>query len=90
MVPHPRKRESSQNTSDYSGFGVIILSADSEGVARQLTLDDSAIQNRVMRAELNPFRVALVGVIRASGRPEGGADRLAIRQSGRSLSAVIQ
>ena len=48
-------------TSEYSGFGIILFSAESEEAARQIMRNDPAVENRVMRAELYPFRVALLG-----------------------------
>jgi uncharacterized protein YciI len=46
---------------DYSTFGIIIFRADSIAAARQIVEDDPAISQRVMRAELYPYRIALVG-----------------------------
>jgi uncharacterized protein YciI len=56
-------------TKDYAGFGIIILSADSEEAARAIVLNDPAVRNRVMRAELYPFRIALLGTLRTSDDP---------------------
>jgi len=47
--------------TDYSCFGIVILSASSEQEARQIMLNDPAVQQRVMRAELYPYSIALVG-----------------------------
>jgi uncharacterized protein len=46
---------------DYSTFGVIIFLADSIAAARQIMEDDPAVKQRVMRAELYPYRIALLG-----------------------------
>jgi len=48
----------STNT-DYSSFGIIIFNADSDEAAQQIVDNDPAVQNRVMRAELYPYRMAL-------------------------------
>jgi uncharacterized protein YciI len=46
---------------DYSTFGIIIFRADSIHSARQIVEQDPAVRQRVMRAELYPYRIALVG-----------------------------
>ena len=46
---------------DYSNFGIIIFRASSEQATRQLVESDPAVKNRVMRAELYPYRIALLG-----------------------------
>ena len=51
---------------DYSCFGIVIFSADSEQAAREVMLNDPAVRNRVMRAELYPFQVSLLGELRKS------------------------
>jgi uncharacterized protein YciI len=48
-------------TPDYAGFGFIVFSAESEDAARQVVRDDPAVQYRVRRAELYPFRASLLG-----------------------------
>lgn len=53
-------------TSEFASFGIIIFSADSEEAARELVSNDPAVKNRVMRAELYPFRIALLGELQAS------------------------
>ena len=53
-------------TSEYGGFGIIIFSAGSELAARHLMLNDPAVMARVMRAELYPFRIALLGDLHES------------------------
>ena len=50
-------------TTDNSSFGIVILTAGSEQEARHIMLDDPAVQQRVMRAELYPFRLALLGTL---------------------------
>jgi uncharacterized protein YciI len=46
---------------DYSTFGIIIFHASSEQAARQIVENDPAVKNRIMRAELYPYRIALIG-----------------------------
>ena len=48
-------------TTDYASFGLIIFYAEHEAAAWKIVQDDPAIQNRVMRAELYPYRIALMG-----------------------------
>ena len=48
-----------QNT-DYSSFGLIIFMAEDDEAAEALVQNDPAIKNRVMRAELYPYRIALM------------------------------
>lgn len=48
-------------TDDYAGFGIILFSADSLQAAEKIVRNDPAVAQRVMRAELYPFRAALVG-----------------------------
>ncbi len=47
-----------QNT-DYSSFGIGIFNAESEKAARDFVQNDPAVENKVMRAELYPYRIAL-------------------------------
>jgi uncharacterized protein YciI len=47
--------------TDYSSFGIVIFFADSEPAAQQIVEDDPAVRQRVMRAELYPYRIALAG-----------------------------
>ena len=49
--------------TDYSSFGIVIFRAGSEEEARRIVADDPAVQQRVMRAELYPYRIALLGVL---------------------------
>ncbi len=48
-------------TTDYGSFGIILFSAESEEAARRVVQDHPAVAQRVMRAELYPFRIALLG-----------------------------
>ncbi|HET6846693.1 MAG TPA: YciI family protein [Anaerolineales bacterium] len=48
-------------TDDYAGFGIIIFGAESQQAAEKIVLNDPAVAQRVMRAELYPFRASLVG-----------------------------
>jgi uncharacterized protein YciI len=47
-------------TADYSSFGIVIFRADSEDAAQKIMEDDPAVKQRVVRAELFPFRIALL------------------------------
>jgi uncharacterized protein YciI len=47
-------------TTDESSFGIVILRADSEEAARNVVDTDPAVERQVMRAELFPFRIALM------------------------------
>lgn len=47
--------------TDPSSFGIILFQAESESVAEQVVQSDPAVKQRVMRAELFPFRIALLG-----------------------------
>jgi uncharacterized protein YciI len=49
--------------TDVSSFGIVILAAGSEAEARQVMLGDPAVAGCVMRAELYPFRIALLGML---------------------------
>jgi uncharacterized protein YciI len=46
---------------DERSFGLVILRADSEEAARELMNNDPAVKHGIMRAELDPFRIALLG-----------------------------
>ena len=46
--------------NDYSSFGIIIFRAESEDQAREIVRNDPAVKNNVMRAELYPYRIALL------------------------------
>ena len=48
-------------TTDENSFGIIIFKAGSEESARHLMNNDPAVKHGVMRAELYPYRVALLG-----------------------------
>ena len=47
--------------NDATCFGIVILRADSEEAARRIMLDDPAVKHDVMRAELFPYQIALMG-----------------------------
>lgn len=47
--------------TDYSKFGIVIFRAASEAAAREVVANDPAVRERVMRAELYPYRIALLG-----------------------------
>ena len=47
--------------TDSSTFGIAIFKAESEDEAREIMLNDPAVQKGVMRAELYPYRIALMG-----------------------------
>ncbi|MBU0490924.1 MAG: YciI family protein [Chloroflexi bacterium] len=46
--------------TDESSFGIVIFNAPSEEAARRVMHDDPAVQAGVMRAELYPYRIALM------------------------------
>jgi uncharacterized protein YciI len=46
--------------SDSAQFGVVIFRADSEGQARKIMEEDDAVKEKIMTAQLFPFRVALI------------------------------
>lgn len=46
--------------NDASTFGIAIFEADSDEAARQIMNNDPAVKNGVMRAELYPYKVALM------------------------------
>lgn len=48
-------------TTDYSTFALVLFRAESEGEARRVVSDDPAVVARLMRAELYPYRVNLIG-----------------------------
>lgn len=48
-------------TTDDSTFGITVFEADSEEAAREVMNKDPAVAAGVMRAELYPFRVVLMG-----------------------------
>ncbi len=50
--------------TDPGSFGIVIFKANTEDEARRVMHNDPAIEQRVMRAELYPFRVALLGELR--------------------------
>lgn len=46
--------------TDHSSFGIGIFKAESEEEARRIVQNDPAVKNKVMRAELYPYRIALL------------------------------
>jgi len=46
--------------TDESSFGIVIFNATSEESARSIMNDDPAVKNGVMRAELYPYRIAVM------------------------------
>ncbi len=46
--------------ADESAFGIVIFTADSEESARGVMTNDPAVKNGVMRAELYPYRIAVM------------------------------
>ena len=46
--------------NDASTFGIVILNAESEAFARNIMNNDPAVKNGVMRAELYPYRIAVM------------------------------
>ena len=49
-----------QNT-DYSSFGIVLFNAETIEAAREIMLNDPAVKNKVFRAELFPYKMALFG-----------------------------
>jgi uncharacterized protein len=45
--------------TDPSSFGIVILKAESDDIARRIMIADPAVSKGVMRAEIFPFRIAL-------------------------------
>lgn len=46
--------------TDPSSFGIVVFNAESEAAARAIMESDPAVSEGVMRAELFPYRVALI------------------------------
>ena len=46
--------------TDANSFGIVVFNADSEEVARAIMESDPAVSGGVFRAELFPYRVALI------------------------------
>ena len=49
--------------ADESAFGIVIFTADSEESARGVMTNDPAVKNSVMRAELYPYRIAVMAKV---------------------------
>ena len=49
-----------QNT-DYSSFGIVLFNAETIEAAREVMLADPAVRNKVFRAELFPYKMAVFG-----------------------------
>jgi len=49
--------------TDYACFGIVVFTAGSEEDARQIMRNDPAVRQRVMRAELYPYRISLLGTL---------------------------
>ena len=49
-----------QNT-DYSSFGIVLFNAETIEAAREIMFNDPAVKNKVFRAELFPYKMALFG-----------------------------
>ncbi len=49
-----------QNT-DYNSFGIVLFNAETIEAAREILLNDPAVKNKVFRAELFPYKMALFG-----------------------------
>ncbi|HLA43041.1 MAG TPA: YciI family protein [Aggregatilineales bacterium] len=48
-----------QNT-DYSSFGIIIFEAENDEVARKIMHNDPGVKKKLFRAELYPYKIALL------------------------------
>jgi uncharacterized protein YciI len=46
--------------TDEKSFGIVIMRAASEDAARDVMQNDPAVKHQVMRAELYPYRIALM------------------------------
>ena len=46
--------------TDNSSFGIVVFRASSDEEARGIMLEDPAVKNKVFRAELYPYRIALL------------------------------
>lgn len=46
--------------TDESSFGIVIFVAESEAAAQTIVANDPAVRQGVMRAELYPYRIALM------------------------------
>ncbi len=46
--------------TDYSSFGIIVFFAESDEEAESIVQNDPAVKNKIMRAELFPYRIALM------------------------------
>jgi uncharacterized protein len=46
--------------NDYSSFGIVIIKADSDEEARRIVENDPSVKARVVRAELYPYKIALL------------------------------
>ena len=49
-----------QNT-DNSSFGIVLFNAETVEAAREIMMNDPAVKNKVFRAELFPYKMALFG-----------------------------
>ncbi len=47
-------------TTDEHSFGIVVFRAESDDDARRIVKDDPAVKAGVMRAELYPYRIALM------------------------------
>ena len=47
-------------TADESTFGIVILQAESKGIARDIMTSDPAVRHGVMDARLFPFNIAVL------------------------------
>lgn len=47
--------------TDASSFGIVIFRAEDELAAQAIVDNDPAVRQRIMRAELFPYRIALMG-----------------------------
>ena len=54
-------------TPDYSSFGIIIFNAESDEAAQAIVDNDPVVKDRIMRAELYPYAIALFDRDNVSG-----------------------
>jgi uncharacterized protein YciI len=51
--------------TDERCFGIVIFRANSEGAAREVMNNDPAVKQGVMRAELYPYRIAVMSNVKS-------------------------
>jgi len=49
------------HNTDNRSFGIVLFNAETVEAARKIMLNDPAVKNKVFRAELFPYKMALFG-----------------------------